>query len=91
MPVEEIVERTYTINGVSYQFIIDATSGAVLDSNNKVVCEVGGQACLEAFVSTLEFSVATVNGVSYNIYKNGAVYDVSGKLICTEGGQDCLI
>lgn len=62
MPVEEIIERTYTINGVVYAFIIDAASGAVWDANNNVICSVGGQTCLDAYVSTLEFSVATVNG-----------------------------
>ena len=43
--------------------MIDAATGSVWDINNNVICEVGGQTCLEAYVSTLEFSVATVNGV----------------------------
>ena len=92
MPTEEVLEIHYDINGEDYLFTIDSESGLVFDTNNNIICETGGQSCLDKYVESITFTVHTVNDIDYRIYRNGTVFDSKGtKTICVSGGEDCLL
>ena len=46
---------------------------------------------MEDYVETLKFTLSTVNGIDFRIYRDGRVTDVNGELICKTGGQDCIL
>jgi len=91
MPEEEINLVDVNINGINYQFIIDAATGEVFDDQYNLICS-GGQECLDAHVESLTFIQYTANGVDYRIYRNGKVFSGDGlTTVCETGGEGCLI
>mmetsp|Transcript_19294 Transcript_19294/g.13954 ORF Transcript_19294/g.13954 Transcript_19294/m.13954 type:complete len:237 (-) Transcript_19294:42-752(-) len=88
-----VIRRTvYDINGIEYTFYIDEGSGLVWDTANNIICNTGGQTCLENYVNMLTFSMDTVNGVKYRVYSNGTVTNERAtETLCTTGGQACLL
>mmetsp|Transcript_10288 Transcript_10288/g.10267 ORF Transcript_10288/g.10267 Transcript_10288/m.10267 type:complete len:390 (+) Transcript_10288:761-1930(+) len=89
----QVSHISYTINGVDTLFIIDY-NGMVTDEAGNVICQTGGQDCLDAYVQTLVYSVASYNiaGTTYtfHIYSDGRVTDSSGAVVCETGGDACL-
>jgi hypothetical protein len=86
-------QMTFTINKVSYTFSI-SSSGKVTDADGNVICETGGEACLQEWVTinqVQEISV-TLNGHHRHFYlkHSGEVTDSEGFVVCATGGMDCL-
>ncbi len=87
----------YTIAGKTFIFKISAL-GVVLDGEGNVICETGGQVCLNAYLEELKIKLQvttvayTINGVKtiFVINSSGKVIKQDGTVICETGGQVCL-
>ena len=92
MKIMDLYEMTYNINDVVYKFIVDPLNGMVYaDQTFEIICYEGGRTCLNEHVDSLKFTLSTVNGIDFRIYKTGRVTDDTGKEICKTGGYDCIL
>ena len=85
---------TYEINEENVVFYV-FSDGRVLDEELSVVCDAGGQACLDTYIMVeyYEEIIYQIDGEAYYfwVFTNQTVTtEDAAEVICSTGGKDCL-